>query len=95
MITGRHFEMKEELKQGIKNKIQRLRKYFNHIIDVHVIISREKERYISEIILSAKKIKRTAKEENNDLYYSLNKAIDKIESQLAHLKDKIKNKGGR
>ncbi|MCK4859750.1 MAG: ribosome-associated translation inhibitor RaiA [Candidatus Omnitrophica bacterium] len=91
-ITGRHFEISDDLKKDIEKRVHRFKKYFASIIDVNVIISREKERYIAEIILSAKKMIRTTKQENADLHLCLNKATDKIEAQLSHLKDKIKNK---
>ena len=91
-ITGRHLELSDNLKKDIEIKVERFKRYFTHIINVHVVISRQKERYLAEIILSAKKLTRTAKEENSDLHFCLNKAIAKIESQLSHLKDKIKNK---
>ncbi|OQX54577.1 MAG: ribosomal subunit interface protein [Candidatus Omnitrophica bacterium 4484_213] len=91
-ITGRHFELSDNLKRDIETKVERFKKYFTHIINVHVVISRQKERYLTEIILSAKKLTCTAKEENEDLRFCLNKAIDKVEEQLSHLKDKIKNK---
>ncbi|RKY39385.1 MAG: ribosome-associated translation inhibitor RaiA [Candidatus Omnitrophota bacterium] len=92
VITGRHFDLTENLKEEIHKKTERFKRYFSHIIDVHVVISREKGRYQVEIILSAKKLICTSKEEGNDLYLCLNKAIEKIETQLSHLKDKIKDK---
>jgi len=90
-ITARHFELTEAIKEYVIKKVQSFNKYLKSIIDVHVILSLENDiRHIAEIIVTARDIKFIAKEHTEDLYASVDKAVDAIEKQLRHHKERVK-----
>ena len=90
-ITGRHFELTEPIKKHVMQKVDNFNKFLNSIIDVNVILSLEDNiRHIAEIIVTARDIKFFAKEQTEDLYISIDKAVDTIEKQLKRHKERMK-----
>ncbi|MBI4373310.1 MAG: ribosome-associated translation inhibitor RaiA [Deltaproteobacteria bacterium] len=90
-ITFRHSDPSPALKKHIEEKIGKLRKYFMKAIQAHVTLTVEKSQHIAEITLSENQHVLNAKEGSHDMYQSLNRAIDKLESQLRKLKEKVKS----
>ncbi|MDY6862509.1 MAG: ribosome-associated translation inhibitor RaiA [Thermodesulfobacteriota bacterium] len=88
-VTFRRMEADDVLRDYVKEKIIRLKKYANKVIEVNVILSIEKHRNITEIILSADKTRLTSKEETDDMYRSIDSAVDKVERQLKKYREKL------
>ncbi len=91
-ITFRHVEPSDALKEYATQKVQRLHKYFDGIVDGHIILGQEKIRHIAEVTLQANGIRINAKEENADFYTAIDNVVDKVERQLKRYKEKLKRK---
>ena len=52
MVTFRHVEPTEGLRQHAEEKVQRVQKFLRRPIDAHVILSVEKQRHIAEVQLT-------------------------------------------
>ncbi|MCB0727979.1 MAG: ribosome-associated translation inhibitor RaiA [Ignavibacteria bacterium] len=92
-ITSRHFKAHETLQDYIKNEIETLSKYHEEILHADVILSYEKavnSIKSCEINIKLRDKLIAASESSDDYHKSIDKAIDKIETQL--LKYKSKNK---
>lgn len=87
-IQERNFSGSAALKQYVQRKIGNLRRYFDRIVSLEVILSVEKERHRAEIIghLVNRKIVK-AVVETGDMYASVDQAIDKIQRQLTRYKE--------
>ena len=82
-LTGRHVQITDPLRAHIEKKLGKLRSYFDHIIDVRVVLSVEKHRQFAEITISGKHdIRFHSHEATDDMYVSIDKALEKIERQL-------------
>jgi putative sigma-54 modulation protein len=68
-----------------------LRKYFERLINAHVILSVEKYRHIAEITLKVSGLTLASKEESDDMYSSIDHAVDKLERQVKRYKQKLQN----
>ncbi len=90
-ITARHFDLTDGIKEHINSELSKLKKYFDDVINVDVILSVEKYRNKCEIELRTMGQKIIASEETNDMYQSIDKTIDKLERNIKKLRDKIKN----
>jgi putative sigma-54 modulation protein len=87
-ITARHLKLTDSIDSYVRRKITKYEKFFNTIdVFVHVILSVEKNRQITEIILHSGKISFRSKEESTNLYTSIDFASDKLEKQLRKQKD--------
>lgn len=88
-VTGRHFEVTDALRQHIDDKMQKIERFLNGIMDVHVVLSVEKYRHSAEIIVSqANGTTVRSLEETHDMYESVDKGIAKIEKQARKLNNK-------
>lgn len=94
-VTGRHIEVTPALRTYAEEKINRLERYVDKIVDAHVILSIEKYRHIAEITLHANSITIRGEEESGDMYSSLDLVIDKIERQVRRYKERISKKPQR
>lgn len=90
MVTFRHVEPTEGLRQHAEEKVQRVHKYLRRPIEAHVILSVEKQRHIAEVQLSANHLNVTATEETDDLYSAIDLAMSKIERQVKKHTAKIR-----
>ncbi|WP_025321888.1 ribosome hibernation-promoting factor, HPF/YfiA family [Deferrisoma camini] len=89
-ITFRHAEPSDALKQYATEKVQRLHKYFDGIVDGHVVLTAEKIRHLAEVTLHANGTRIHAKEESTDFYSAVDNVVDKLERQLKRYKEKLK-----
>ena len=92
-ITSRHFKSHETLNEMIQNGIDNLSKYNEDILYADVIISFEKtinSIKICEISIKLRDKILTSKESSDDFGKSIDKALNKIETQLLKYKDKNK-----
>ena len=89
-ITFRHVEPSEALKQYAIEKVQRLTRYFDGVVEGHVILGQEKIRHLAEVTLQANGLRINAKQENADFYSAIDNVVDKLERQLVRYKEKLK-----
>ncbi|MEW6088261.1 MAG: ribosome-associated translation inhibitor RaiA [bacterium] len=89
-ITGRHVQVTNAMKDYVEKKLSHLEKYFNHIIEAHVIMDIEKKnRHRIEVVLHTNIGKIFGEEETEDMYASIDKVLEKMEVQLKRQKEKI------
>lgn len=92
-ITARQFKARDSLQQYAKDKIELLSKYNEDIIFADVVLSFEKpttNNKYCEVILKLKDKILTTKEMSDDFTKAIDKAVEKIETQLYKYKDKNK-----
>lgn len=88
-ITARHFELTKAIRDYVETSCLKLKKYFDHIITVHVTLALENSRNICELSLHAAKFSLQSEAEEMDMYLSIDTALDKMEGQIKKLKDRI------
>jgi putative sigma-54 modulation protein len=90
--TARHFDLTDDLKDFVEKHIGKLERFFDHIIDSHLILDTEKSRMTAELKLKVYGTVLTSKHRSFDMYDSVEKVIDKMESQLKRYKERLKDK---
>lgn len=90
-VTFRHLEATDAIKEHVKEKLEKFKKYLIRPIDVHVILSVEKIRQQCEIVMNARDFHAQSLDTDQDLYAAIDKAIHKLESQIRKHKEKIKD----
>lgn len=81
-ITGRHFELTDALRQRIEEKLAKLERFSVKIPEAHVTLAVEKYRHKAEIVLHVNHTVLTSREESEDMYASVDAAIDKLHRML-------------
>ncbi|MFB6291380.1 MAG: ribosome hibernation-promoting factor, HPF/YfiA family [Candidatus Bipolaricaulia bacterium] len=92
-IEERHMEQSDPLREYAISKAEHLQKFFDGIISVEVTMDVEKERRMVTVFahLINKKVAK-ASAESDDMYVSIDSAMDKLERQLKKIKEKLKDK---
>lgn len=95
-ITGKNIEVTGAMKDYIEKRLERLEKFATNNTDINVVCSVEREEQIIEIQVSEGKDFLRVEERNEDLYASVDLALDKAERQLRKEKEKRieKSQGG-
>ena len=88
-ITGHHIEVTPALRDRIANKMQKLRRHFDHVTDIHVILSVEKQRHEAEATLNVSGAKLYASSVEEDMYAAIDGLIDKLDRQIRKHKEKL------
>lgn len=91
-ITGHHIEVTPALNSYIKEKFDRIKRHFDQVLNVHVILEVENKTLHSAeatIHVSGNQIFANAKEDN--MYAAIDALADKLDRQVLKHKDKLKN----
>lgn len=99
-FTGRKIEITPALKAFSEQKLNKLSRVLEGIIEAHVILTVEKHRQSAEIIVHSAHATLTGSETTEDLYKSIGLVLAKLEKQAIKLKGryfsgKKRGKGGK
>lgn len=88
-VTGHHVEVSEPLREYVVSKIEKLERHFDHVSDVHCILTVEKLRHKAEatVFVNGGTIYADATEE--DMYAAIDGLIDKLDRQVKKHKEKL------
>ena len=87
-ITSRRFKLSNNLKEYTEKTVRRLKKYYEPIIDVDIVLGWEKKDRMAEINISVYGTILSAHERSEDMRKSIDRAVDKLERQLKKYKDR-------
>lgn len=90
-IIGRHLEVTPAIREYVTNKMARVTRHFDNVIDTQVILSIERLKHTAEITmrLRGKDIHCEANDEN--LYAAIDLLADKIDRQVIKYKTKLQD----
>ena len=94
-ITFRNFDASDSLKDYAQEKVERVNKYLDRAGEAHVVLSLERHLHHADITVHSGHFVLRGKEKSEDMYASLDLAMDKIERQLRRYKDRIKSHHNR
>ena len=89
-MTFRNTEGETWQNEYVVERLEKLKKYFDHPVDAHVILSVEKFRNTAEIRLMTNGVNINSREQEKDMRLAIDNAIDKIERQLKKHKEKVR-----
>lgn len=92
IISGKNFEVTDSLQDRVIKKVGKLDKFFNADAEAHVTMSVEKNRHIVEITISYNGVLFRAEVSNDDMYSSIDKAIDILERQIRRNKTRLEKR---
>ncbi|MCY4450958.1 MAG: ribosome-associated translation inhibitor RaiA [Immundisolibacterales bacterium] len=87
-ITGRRLEVTEALESYTRTKLQRLERHFDHVTNVHVILSVERERHRAEATVHVTGRELFADSVEGEMYAAIDALADKLDRQIKRYKEK-------
>ncbi len=93
IYTGKGMEVSDALKARVEKKLNKLDRYFRDEPEATVRFKQQKgARNIVEITVSVGGVILRAEECSNDMYLSIDRAVDKLESQIRRYRNKLEKR---
>ena len=90
-ISGHHLSVTQPLRDYVLLKLERIKRHFDQVIDVSVILGVDKLIQKAEIILHVSGKELFAQAKSSDLYAAIDDLVDKLDRQV--LKYKARKQG--
>jgi putative sigma-54 modulation protein len=95
-ISGHHLELTPAIHAYVQNKLERIKRHFDHVIDIAVIltvdrIAEKEKRQKAEINLRVRGKDLHVESIAQDLYAAIDLLIDKLDRQVIKYKTKLQN----
>ena len=94
-ITFRHIDPIDSLKNYAREKVERGNKYLDRATEATVVLSLERHLHHADIRIQSGTYLLRGREKSEDMYASIDLAMDKIERQLKRYKEKLKSHHGK
>jgi len=91
-ISGHHVDVTEALKNYVSEKFEKLERHFDHITNVHVVLSVEKVIQKAEATAHVSGAELFADATSDDMYAAIDALTDKLDRQLLKHKEKLVNR---
>jgi putative sigma-54 modulation protein len=88
-ITGHHVEITPALRAYVTEKLGRLERHFDHVTNVHVVLSVEKLRQKAEATIHITGNDLYADCTEEDMYAAIDALADKLDRQIKKHKEKV------
>ncbi len=90
-ITGHHLNLTTPLKDYVEKKFERLTRHFDHVINIHVVLTVEKLIHRAEASLQVSGNKLFADASDEGMYAAVDSLVDKLDRQIVKHKEKLKD----
>ncbi len=88
-ITGHHVAVTDALRTYVVSKLDRVKRHFDHVIDVNVVMSVEKLRQKVEANVHVSGREIHAASEGESLYAAIDELADRLDRQVVRHKEKL------
>jgi putative sigma-54 modulation protein len=88
-VTGHHVEVTPALKGYVERKLERIVRHFDHVIDVHCVLTVEKLRQKAEATLHVSGSSIHADATEPDMYAAIDALADKLDRRVKKHKEKL------
>ncbi|HJU71110.1 MAG TPA: ribosome-associated translation inhibitor RaiA [Paucimonas sp.] len=95
-ISGHHLELTPAIRDYVQNKLERIKRHFDHVIDIAVILTvdnlpEKEKRQKAEITLRLRGKDIHVESIAQDLYAAIDSLIDKLDRQVMKYKTKMQD----
>jgi putative sigma-54 modulation protein len=88
-VSGHHIDVTDALRTYVTGKFDRLERHYDHITNVHVVLSVEKLIHKAEATVHTSGADIFADATSDDLYAAIDALIDKLDRQIVKHKEKV------
>jgi len=93
-ISGHHLDITPALKQHTNQKLSKIKHHFDQVMNINMILEVQKDVQTAEATIHVRGADLFAKAESNDMYASIDKLINKLDSQILRHKENLHNHRG-
>lgn len=89
IVTGHQIDVTPALRSYVESKFERLERHFDHLSNIHVILSVKRGRHKAEAKVHVNRGSLFADVEHEDMYAAIDGLIDKLDRQIKKHKEKL------
>lgn len=90
-ISGHHLALTNPLRNYVINKLARVERHFDHLIEAEIVLTVEKLQHKAEATLRTRGAALHAEAIDGDMYAAIDVLIDKLDRQTRKLKEKVRD----
>lgn len=87
-VKGRDVQITDALKDYAVKKVTRLEKYYAGVKEAAITLKVQKNQHIVEVMLQGDGLKMRGEERTGDMYSSIDKVTEKLETQISKIKSR-------
>jgi putative sigma-54 modulation protein len=87
-VTGHHVEITESMRAYVEKRLDRIKRHFDHVIDVNVLMSVEKLQHKAEATVHVSGNNLHADAIDTDMYAAIDALVDKLDRSVIKHKEK-------
>jgi putative sigma-54 modulation protein len=88
-ITGHHIDVTDSLREYVENKLTKLERHFDHMTDIHCVLTVEKLEHKAEATINLAGSTIHADSVDSDMYAAIDSLLDKLSRQVTKHKEKL------
>ena len=90
-LSGHHLDITTSIRQHTSDKLTKIKHHFDNVMNVNMILEVQKDLQKAEATIHVSGADLFAKAQSNDMYVSIDKLINKLDSQIIKHKEKLHN----
>ncbi len=91
-LTGQNIQITDSLRNYVTGKFDRIKRHFDHLIDVHVVLDVDKFQNHAEATVKAAGKSIFAEAKEHDMYAAIDALIDRLDRQVIKHKEKLQQR---
>lgn len=88
-LSGHHVEITDAIRDYTNGKFEKIKRHFDKVIDVHVILTVEKLEQKAEATIQLNGNKIFAEDTQENMYSAIDSLVDKLDRQVRKHKEKL------
>jgi len=88
-LSGHHVEITDAIREYTNSKFDKIKRHFDKVIDVHVILTVEKAEQKAEATIQLNGSKIFAEDTQENMYAAIDSLVDKLDRQVRKHKEKL------
>ncbi len=93
-VSGHHVDVTDSMRNYVDSKFERLGRHFDHVIDVQVILSVDRQHQRAESTIHVNGANIFADSSHEDMYAAIDTLVDKLDRQVIKHKEKLQSRRG-
>jgi putative sigma-54 modulation protein len=89
-LSGHHVEITDAIREYTNTKFSKIKRHFDNVIDIHVVLSVEKLEQKAEATIQLNGTKIFAEDTQENMYKAIDTLVDKLDRQVLKHKEKTK-----
>lgn len=88
-LSGHHVDITDAIRDYTNTKFDKIKRHFDKVIDVHVILTVEKSNQKAEATIQLNGSKIFAEDSQENMYAAIDALVDKLDRQVVKHKEKL------